>query len=399
VKCETLRRSHGSSLFLLLSTLALSILRQHPAIAVTYIVPDDHPTIQAAIDTAASGDTILVRAGTYYENLQTQGKVLTLKSLDGPENTIIDGNHQGSVLHVTGDAWIEGFTIQNGQNADGGGIYVLGQSSSSPATVTIRGNIITKNRAGYIVDSGDGGGLFLERSVSLVELNEFVENYAGDSGGGIFVSLGSLLGLNRIENNTFARNACHVGGGAVSSNGTVCIMGNLIIENTSDNFGGGVVGSAATISDNTIIYNYIDNGISALGAGLHINFGTPIIERNIVAFNHGAPGSGRGVGILCTSSDGPITLRCNDAWGNDWDYRVLDNCDTTGLGNLSADPMFCDTTASDFQLQSGSPCAPENTECGLIGKYPVGCNSVSVRAASWGWVKTLFVKKPRGDLR
>ena len=88
----------------------------------TYVVPDYTPTIQAAIDSAASGDTVLVRDGTYVENLHVLDKALTLKALGAPEATIIDGNQQGSVIEVTGDAYIEGFTIQNGLNDAGGGI-------------------------------------------------------------------------------------------------------------------------------------------------------------------------------------------------------------------------------------------------------------------------------------
>ncbi len=60
-------------------------------------VPDDFPTIQQAIDEAGNGDTVFVSPGTYYENINLNGKLITIASLfllnNDPnfiENTIID---------------------------------------------------------------------------------------------------------------------------------------------------------------------------------------------------------------------------------------------------------------------------------------------------------------------
>src|SRR6266436_1528190 len=59
--------------------------------ATTIHVPADQPTIQAAIDAAVNGDTVLVSDGTYKENIDFKGKAITVKSVNGFATTIIDG--------------------------------------------------------------------------------------------------------------------------------------------------------------------------------------------------------------------------------------------------------------------------------------------------------------------
>jgi hypothetical protein len=55
-----------------------------------------------------------------------------------------------------------------------------------------------------------------------------------------------------------------------------------------------------------------------------------------------------------------------------------------GLSNetaaVSSDPLFCDLSNDDFQVNAASPCAPENspTGCDLIGALRVGCGVTSV---------------------
>jgi hypothetical protein len=93
------------------------------SLAATIRVPADHKMIQAAIDVAEAGDTVLVSAGTYKERLQLKPG-LALKSdgddakgvlgLKRAESTIIDGNFEGAKgpgVAMAADSTIDGFTV------------------------------------------------------------------------------------------------------------------------------------------------------------------------------------------------------------------------------------------------------------------------------------------------
>jgi parallel beta-helix repeat protein len=79
------------------------------------VVPDQYSTIQEAISHAFDGDTIFVKAGTYYEHVVVNKTV----SLIGEDvsTTIIDGNNTGHVINVVRDnVNITGFTVQRSGN-------------------------------------------------------------------------------------------------------------------------------------------------------------------------------------------------------------------------------------------------------------------------------------------
>lgn len=87
--------------------------------ATTLNVPGAFATIQAAINAARAGDTILVYPGTYVEVIDFMGKDITVQSTSGANVTIIDGNQIDSVVRFhsneTRAAVLRGFTLKNGQ--------------------------------------------------------------------------------------------------------------------------------------------------------------------------------------------------------------------------------------------------------------------------------------------
>ncbi len=148
----------------------------------TIVVPDDQPGIQAAIDVAGCGDTVLVAAGIYTENIIFSGNKITLRG--SGYNTIIDGGGAGAVVTFNPgegpNTILDGFIIRNGSGSDigsytfGGGIVAL--NNSSP---TIINNIIFSNSADF------GGGVACVSSAPALINNTIINNTAIHSGDGI----------------------------------------------------------------------------------------------------------------------------------------------------------------------------------------------------------------------
>ena len=136
-------------------------------------VPQEYPTIQDAINVSVNNDTVLVSPGYYAENINFNGKAITVSSLYifGQDSsiigtTIIDAQNEGSVATFSNGeestSILQGFTMQNGggNNEDpdgngtfytyGGGVYC---ENSNPI---IKDCIIRDN----VADEGGGGGIF-----------------------------------------------------------------------------------------------------------------------------------------------------------------------------------------------------------------------------------------------
>ena len=113
------------AIFATLLMLGLQALRLNPQSSNLIIVPNDYPTIQAAIHAAKPGDIIRVRAGIYAENLTLDKPIsLIAETFDqiNPVNntTIIDGGSGSAAIFIpsglTQMPVIHGFVIQNGSD-------------------------------------------------------------------------------------------------------------------------------------------------------------------------------------------------------------------------------------------------------------------------------------------
>ena len=118
VNCNNPDLIGGSILKLRLVFSLLALLAAPGVLASTINVPKDQPTIQAGINAANNGDTVLVAPGKYGENINFIGKAITVTSAEGPKVTIIDGNAAAPVAaFITNEgaqSVLNGFTLQNG---------------------------------------------------------------------------------------------------------------------------------------------------------------------------------------------------------------------------------------------------------------------------------------------
>jgi len=134
----------------------------------TIVVPDDHATIQEAIDASDHHDTVIVKPGTHEGPINFRGKKITVKSEQGPLVTAIDGRQNGSVVifwnnEVTNSV-LDGFTITNGLSNFLGG-YGGGIDCQNTAPMIVN-NIISGNTA-----TSGGGGIWCDRGSTLMVNN------------------------------------------------------------------------------------------------------------------------------------------------------------------------------------------------------------------------------------
>jgi len=252
--------------------------------ATTISFPTDFPTIQAAINNAASGDTIFVHEGIYCETIVVNKSVSIIG--ENKNKTIIDGGGSGVVVRIIADnVSLSGFTVQNsGAEACEGGIFI--ESSFD----NVSGNIIARNGL---------TGIYLNNSFG----SQLFENIIVDNGGdGIsLVSSSSTV----LLNNVVARNN---GGIRLYVSCENNISRNIV---TYDRLGGIHLfySSRNSLCDNVMRCNE--------NYGLTLDFSSDIniIVENVVADNlkHG---------LVLGSVSGNI-LRNNNMTGNQFNFYAL----------------------------------------------------------------------------
>jgi hypothetical protein len=356
-------------------------------------------TIQGAVNVATNGDTVLVSNGVYAtgctptpgwsaSNRIVVAKAITVRSVNGPEWTIIKGqgpltNYAVRCAFLTNNAILDGFTLSNGftravgdrfGDRAGGGAAAIGATVSN-CIVTgcsamrwgggIYGGIVSTcmvTRNSTIVDSSGGGVM-----CATVYNSTIVSNTAGQ-GGGNQAGGGGGAYLCTIENSLIASNSAGYGGGAAFGTLRNC----NIVSNKADT-GGGLC--SATASNCVIAWNYASSGGGAY-------FGE--IANSTIYGNTALSGGG---GAWCTLRN--CTVSANSAYGGGGTvYATLYNCivyhnlavsspnlsggsaqytcttpNPGGTGNFTNDPAL----VSAFHIASDSPCVATGNFAYAVG--------------------------------
>lgn len=338
-------------------------------------------TIQSAIDAAPAGGTVLVEPGTYHENIDFHGKAITVKSLEGPAATRIEGVGGGAVVTFANGEGIgsilEGFTVAEG---------VAGGIRCDGAGPIIRDCWIRLNSA------GNGGGVsFVDSPTGRLENCRFEDNAAIARGAGVdcvdstvvldgchFLdcvaaeggAVAALRGSLTVLDSTFHENQASGDGGALHvDNATLEIRRSTFFQNKGRN-GGALLLEGATGATMTGCL-LIENSGVLFGGGLDVILSDLQITACTLGFNS-AP-SGGGIGGL----DATVSVHNSIVHSNSPNQIIVNGTSTTtvsysdiqggypGTGNLDVDPGFQNGAGGNLRLDTTSLLIDQGDATGL----------------------------------
>jgi len=348
--------AHKANLRICLAISIFLLVIAGPAQAATITVGSgagyDYDSIQAGIDAAVDGDTVLVAPDEYVvtEPVTFRGKAITVQSEAGPDETTIrmgtpaDTNRASVVIfenNETAASVLEGFTITGGRGSNGlsagGGIYFDASSG------TVRNCAIVQNTAGYaggvfcrnlcsprLIDciiaenlaAGSGGGVFAFSGASLILTScTITANSTKDLGGGLCCYVNSLTTLTNciISGNSVTgatANVAGYGGGLYCSESSSLTLTNCTIAENSAGFSAGGVMCYKLSSANLTNCVIMENSAARLGGAIFCETDSSMTMTNCIISGNSARQRGGGLECYLNSS---LTLTNCTIWGNSAD--------------------------------------------------------------------------------
>jgi parallel beta-helix repeat protein len=350
-------------------------------------------TISAAAAVAQAGDSVLVKSGTYNEEVKpknsgTPGSVIAYSPADGASVTVSGGAH-GFTVDTRSWITISGFTVSGTTSY---GIYL-----KSSSNITVSGNRVTSS--GQPVSGATAQGIYIKGTTSSLVVGNTTDH---NSDAGIYLTTGTT-GV-EIRGNSSYSNArgytraapgidVRAAGNTVDRNITYGNEdagiqlynggdGSLVYDNLS--YGNGDHGidclnsTGVQIISNTV-YSNVTAGINLEGA-IGTAASTQGTVRNNISVGNGLTSSTTKGDIRVDPSSLSGTTIDSDllwlgspgtmvTWGSTLYSSVATLRSATGqeTNGLQADPSWVDPAGADFHLSSGSP-AIDSADSGAPGQ-------------------------------
>ena len=373
-------------------------------------------TIQAAVNAAANGDTVLIPAGVYTGpgnfNVLVNNKNLTITG-EGQGQTIVDCQGQGRGFEfagalVTSACVLQSLTIENGTGAFGGGIVLGVNASPSLRDLEIRFCSATSGGAIFGFDgtvwhadglflhdndaSQSGGAISMTMPEGTVQNCLVEDNTSGIVGAGLSIS--NTPGLDgqpgvRISDTVFRGNFATCCGGAFYSEfADSYFVDRCTFLGNSANDGGGaieVVGDLLAPSGTDVVFfqnSLVARNSAASGGGMRSILGSLIVQNCTIADNSasvhtgGLLAAGDGLFLLNTilwgnvSPDSSVQVQQLDFIGVNPGLRLIFFNDVEGSPpdptSISADPLFVAPRAGNYHIGVGSPCINAGLTINLV---------------------------------